>query len=238
VKFYRRLPKIQAITFDLDDTLYSNRPVMVNAERAMISYFADKLAAKNDHNLTFDRTFWWPFRSQAMQASPQISHDVTVLRVQTYRLGILSLGYSEQQAEQYAEQALNFFLEQRSTFTIPQSSFELLDYLASKYPLVAISNGNVDTDKVGLTPYFKHFLHASVEHQRKPSRQMFDKAASLLSLPSQHILHVGDCGKADILGAHRAQMPCAWLSSYDVGKPVFVLPHVELTDITQLSSLF
>ena len=37
MKFYRRLANIKAISFDLDDTLYSNRPVMVAIEKKMIA---------------------------------------------------------------------------------------------------------------------------------------------------------------------------------------------------------
>ena len=40
MKVYRRLQSVKAISFDLDDTLYSNYPVMIAANKGMARYFA------------------------------------------------------------------------------------------------------------------------------------------------------------------------------------------------------
>lgn len=238
LKFYRSLGTIRAISFDLDDCLYSNRPIMVAAEREMTRYFAETLAPFNKQNIEFKRQFWWPFRTQIKLDSPQLTHDVTEIRRATYTAGILSLCNDQALAAKLADNALTHFLAQRSNFKVPDLSLELLQTLSEKLPLVAISNGNVDVEQVGLAPYFKHFLHADIENKRKPDTDMFNKASQLLAIPQAQILHVGDCGKADVLGALRAGMQVAWLNRYDVGKPITVLPHIELTDIQQLHTLF
>ena len=39
MRFYRRLHPFHAISFDLDDTLYSNHPIMLATDTKMIKYF-------------------------------------------------------------------------------------------------------------------------------------------------------------------------------------------------------
>ncbi len=37
--FYRPLERISAITFDLDDTLYDNRPVIARTEQQSVAFY-------------------------------------------------------------------------------------------------------------------------------------------------------------------------------------------------------
>ena len=42
MEFFRRLGAIRAISFDLDDTLYDNRPVIEHAARWMVAHMRDR----------------------------------------------------------------------------------------------------------------------------------------------------------------------------------------------------
>ncbi|REL28678.1 HAD family hydrolase [Thalassotalea euphylliae] len=238
MKFYRSLKPIKAISFDLDDTLYSNRPVMVATERAMPPYFQQLLAplAVVD-GLVFDRHFWAPHRTAVVEQTPELTHDVTALRLATYQQGMESLGIATAQATELAQQAMAYFLATRSNFVVPPSSIALLQQLRQYVPVVAISNGNVDTEAIGIKAHFDYIYHAGNGHRMKPAGDLFEQAAQDLGIACEHMLHVGDCGRADILGALRAGCQAAWLSCYDVGKPLKVLPHIELSDVTQLAGL-
>jgi len=66
---------------------------------------------------------------------------------------------------------------------------------------------------------------------------MFNLASQKLAIKPSQLLHVGDCGRADIQGALRAGCQAAWLSCYDVGQPITALPHIELSNVTQLKQL-
>ena len=239
MKFYRRLSPIKAISFDLDDTLYSNKPVMLAIAKKMIGYFA-----KHYPNQTqpLDQRFWSPFRRLAIRQQPDLAHDVVQVRLVCYRLGLMSLGLSENAAQQQAQAALDYFIQLRSDFTVPESSKKLLASLAEKYPLVAISNGNVDTQALELSQYFKHIYHAGWQNdgrllKQKPASDMFTVACEKLAIKPSQLLHVGDCGRSDIQGALNAGCQAVWLSCYDVGKPITVLPHVEITAVNQLVQL-
>lgn len=207
---------------------------MMAAEKSMIHFFDDLLDSLGQPEVTYDRYFWSPFRKEAIANNELLSHDVTALRKETYFLGILSVTNNQSLAHKLSEQALAHFLLKRSEFFVPNEVHRLLARLAQKYPLVAISNGNVDTDAIGISQYFSHILMAGKGNSKKPNKDMFTQAAELLNLPVAQLLHIGDCGHADVFGALRSGMQSVWLSCYDVGKPIQTLPHVEITNIAQL----
>jgi len=240
MKFYRPLAPIKAISFDLDDTLYANASVMINAEAKMVAYFTkhfNERLTNGYKGLILDQKFWWPFRTQAITEQASLTHDVVALRLESYFLGACSLGFSKKQAKDKAQQAMDYFSIVRSQFTVPQASHRLLEKLAHYYPLVAISNGNVDTKAIGINHYFKHVFHAVDGIKQKPNAEMFQMACSKLAIKPQQLLHVGDCGRADIQGAIAAGCQTAWLPLYNIGKPLTVLPHMVLSDITELADL-
>lgn len=252
MQFYRRLTPFKAISFDLDDTLYNNRPVMLAIEKQMVEYFAHQLADfASQTNTVFNRQFWSSFRNKAIQTDPELTHDVVFLRLETYRLGLISLGLNDDEANKEAQAALDYFITLRSDFSVPETSKQLLAYLSQYYPLVAISNGNVDTKALGIDHYFQYIYHAGFQKnvsnivkttllKQKPAADMFSLVCQKLTIKPEHLLHVGDCGFADIHGALNAGCQTAWLPHYGVGKPLKQLPHIALNvvnDLTQLVSL-
>lgn len=239
MRFYRRLQPFNVISFDLDDTLYSNQPIMLATDKKMSAYFKSSVSDYNvDSRLSsFDFSFWWPFRQQAITQSPELEHDIGLLREKSYYLGALSLGLSSAEAQNFAEMALCYFVEQRSNFILPQHTHDFLSYLKRKMPLVAISNGNVDTDKIGIAKYFTMHFHASTENKLKPDRDMFNKTCLALNIEPGQLLHVGDCGRNDVFGAINAGCQTAWVNPYQVGKALKVLPTLALDNIEQLKKI-
>ncbi|RHW75823.1 HAD-IA family hydrolase [Colwellia sp. RSH04] len=246
MKFYRRLKPFKAISFDLDDTLYSNGPVMRAIDIKMVEYFAQLMPKQTQ---IFDVKFWLPFRHQAIQQHNALQHDVVAVRFESYRLGFIALNYSQVIACNEAQAALDYFIRLRSDFSVPQVSHDLLAQLSDKLPLVAITNGNVDAKAIGIARYFSAIYHAgfqtnhlSTAHQgnlfrQKPRVDMFAVACEQLNIKPEELLHVGDCGNADILGGITAGCQTAWLPKYGVGKAIKNLPHIELTDVSDLLRL-
>lgn len=239
MRFYRRLHPFHAMSFDLDDTLYSNHPIMIATDKKMVAFFkgifSDFGVASDLY--PFNIKFWWPFRQQALLQSPELKHDVGLLREQSYYLGALSLGLSSTQAKTITAAALKHFVEQRSNFSLPQKTHDLLAFLQSKMPLVAITNGNVDTHRIDIAKYFSAHFNASVDNKLKPDRDMFDKTCTVLAISPAQLLHVGDCGKNDVFGAINAGCQTAWLNQYHVGKPLKILPTLALDNIQQLTDI-
>lgn len=245
MKFYRNLSNFKAISFDLDDTLYSNKPVMQAIEQKMIAYFSGLSILKPqafEQYKVLDQHFWDYFRCQAVLKQPDLIHDVVLVRLASYRLGFMSLGLTKEIVEQEAQAALHYFIQLRSDFTVPEQSKKLLASLSQKYPLISISNGNVDTKALGISQYFQHIYHAGWQFdgtllKQKPVNDMFSMACQQLTIEPSQLLHVGDCGRADIRGALLAGCQTVWLSCYGVGKPISLLPHIELNKLSQLEEL-
>lgn len=235
MRFYRRLQPFKAISFDLDDTLYNNTPVMAVTEAKMTSYFDSLLSPEKPGSLNYD--FWVPYRNEVLFTQPELSHDVEALRQAGYALGLQRLGYTLADSLNVSAKAQHYFNECRSDFSVPKASHELLKALQEKWPLIAISNGNANTKTVNIHHYFSKVYHAGNGLKQKPNPDMFYRACRYLAIKPHELLHVGDCGVSDIYGAHEAGCQSAWISTYNVGKPIKVLPHIALTDVTQLLQL-
>lgn len=243
MRFNRRITTIKAISFDLDDTLYSNRPVMLATDRAMQCYFQQlctrQLAtfATDLQNTNFDHHFWSTFRQQALQLSPAFANDVTEARQLCYQLFFQDIGLGELIAKEQAIAAMKHFHHHRNRVEVPEHIHDFLMTLSKKYPLVAISNGNVDTTAIGLQSYFDYTFHADQYLQQKPANDLFHLAITKLAIKPSELLHVGDCGNADVKGAIAAGCQSAWLNCYDVGKPIRLLANIELNQVTDLAKL-
>lgn len=238
MRFNRKLKPFKAISFDLDDTLYSNRPVMQKAEFAMVDFFHQALGRReNVKSKALDYDYWFEFRQKALLSNPELSHDVGALRHYSYILGMQNLAVPKQQAKSIADKAMQYFIQCRCDFEVPQEVHQLLLDLAKKWPLIAITNGNLDTQKVGIDIYFKEILHANLNNKQKPNADMFIKACNKLNIKPEELLHIGDCGYSDIYGANAAGCQSIWLSCYDVGKPITRLPTCEIHSIGQLKTL-
>lgn len=235
MRFNRRLKPFSAISFDLDDTLYHNAPVMRATDEKMLAYFTQKLPALV--NRQYDHHFWFVFRQQLLQQQPDLIHDVAELRLQSYFTGIQSIGIDHSAAHNMAKEALAYFVQERSNFSVLKEVHQLLAALKQRWPLVAISNGNADTNMVGIRDYFENVYHAGNGLKQKPFTDMFQLACQQLSCEPQAILHVGDCGHSDIYGAIKSGCQSAWISCYQVGKPISILPTIELNDVVELQHL-
>ncbi|WP_411361128.1 HAD-IA family hydrolase [Pseudidiomarina sp. YC-516-91] len=235
MQFYRRLQPIRAISFDLDDTLYDNIPVMRAAEAANYA----KLCELFPVAAAWSQAEWAQRRWQLMQTDADLASDMTLLRLATIRLGLMQLGIDSKQAEAGAEQVLAAFLARRNQVDVPAQSHQLLSELGQHYPLIAISNGNVDTTKIGLRDYFTHVIQPGDGRRGKPYPDMFTVAQQAYPhlCPAQW-LHVGDSPVADVLGAQRMGWQTAWFKSglYDASS-LIVLPHVAYHDNRQLGHL-
>lgn len=233
MRFYRRLHPFTALSFDLDDTLYDNHPVITRAERAL----REHLQTLVPQTQKLAPNFWWQQRRDCLQQKPQLIHDVTALRLASLTLGLTKLGMCENDARQKAQDAFAFFLRHRNNLKVAKPVIELLQQLAQKFPLVAISNGNVSVDDIGIGHCFQQTYFAGNGNLQKPENDMFLQACNDLSIAPSQLLHVGDCTHADIFGAMRSGCQTAWVNNEHfaiVKKPLKTLPTMHLDNVEQL----
>ena len=76
MRFYRPLGTIAALTFDLDDTLYDNRPVIDRTMQESLNFVRGYHPALAN----FDAQMLQRWRDELLQNEPEIYHDVTEWR--------------------------------------------------------------------------------------------------------------------------------------------------------------
>ncbi len=237
MQFYRNLQPIKALTFDLDDTLYDNRPVIVRAEQAMYDWLAEYHPCS--HTLT--RQDWMALKQHIAMADPMLKHDVTLWRYELIKIGLMQLGYRLADAEKAAHHGLEVVLAVRNNVNVPAETHRVLSELAQRVPLLAITNGNVDADKIGLGQYFSRVLVAGRDGLAKPAPDLFAQAVALLGLPAEHILHVGDHLVTDVGGAKMNGFQACWyndqLRQLHSEPRSRLLPDIEISQLAPLLTL-
>ncbi|ABO22198.1 HAD-IA family hydrolase [Shewanella loihica] len=231
------LRPFKAISFDLDDTLYDNRPIIMAAEQRLLSFLAQR------HPLTqaWSLDDWQVLKRSLIRQSPSLAHDTSAARLVTLEQGLITLGYAKTQAGEAAQQALAYFVEQRSDFTVAPEVIAKLTRLARHYPLIGITNGNVDAQRIGLGEVLEFVLHPGNGTRMKPYPDMFYQACQRLDIGCHELLHLGDSFKADVQGARRAGCQAAWLNPAVGREPQLIsegqLPHMTCSDLDDLLAL-
>lgn len=235
--FYRPLSPIRAITFDLDDTLYDNHPVIDKTEEEVLR-FVREYDPQFNH---FSNDDLYAFRRLVEEQEPEIFHDISRWRWLSAKMMLCHYGYSRENAEKGADDIMAHFTYWRNQIDVPESTHNTLIQLAKKVPLVAITNGNAQPEVCGLGGYFQFVLKAGPDGRSKPFCDMYRLAAQRLEIEPQFILHVGDNLLTDVEGAINSGMQACWINPSQKTlmeeNDVRLLPHVEISQLESLLTL-
>lgn len=196
---------VQAIIFDLDDTLWEVGPVIVRAEHAMRAFLAERYPRVLElHSLDSMRDV----RARMAREHPAMRHDFTWLRLQSLREHAREAGYDDGMAHE----AFEVFYRARNDVTLYDDVLPALGRLRVRYRLFAISNGNADLAAIGLADHFEQALAAREAGVLKPDPRIFALLLERAGLNAATVLHVGDDAVADVEGARRAGLVPVWLN--------------------------
>jgi HAD superfamily hydrolase (TIGR01509 family) len=233
---YQRLQPFKAISFDLDDTLYNNLPYVMHASEQLFSLIKQRFSA----TMAWDLAQWQHFKHSLFERQPELAHDTTAARYAMLHQGLLHFGYTEVEASSGAQEGMSCFHHYRSHFTIAEEVLTLLQRLSQHYPLVGITNGNVDAERIGLGKVMQFVLHPGHGVNMKPSADMFMLACRQLGIRPSELLHVGDHPMSDVAGAKMAGCQSVWLNpcmQQRHKKAQTVLPHIEINQLDLLLKL-
>lgn len=235
--FYRPPGPIRAMTFDLDDTLYDNRDVIrltMEKTHQALQQFHPSLAT-----MTVSDYEW--VRDQVADQEPETVHDVTLWREKAVTRMMLEAGLSHEQSRQGTSHVMSVFARWRSEVEMPSLTYQTLEYLSQRIPLVAITNGNAEPEKMGIAEYFRFILRAGPDGRAKPAADMYQRAAQRLQLAPADILHIGDDLTTDVVGAIRSGFQACWINPGDrdlmTAADARLLPHLEISRLDSLMSL-
>lgn len=234
MRFYKRLTPVKVLSFDLDDTLYDNVPVIAAAEAWLLQ------ALKQHHP---ESTLLGPdnlaaIKRQILLTEPELSHDVSACRLRVLTEGLCQQGMIQASAAAMAEAFYQGFLTERGKIQVPDTSHQVLAELGKRYQLAVITNGNLPLERTELAPYFDVVLRAGIDGRMKPAPDMFNTLAEQTGVRPGEILHIGDHIETDVAGAVHAGCQAIWLN--DQGRSAAALqclPHVELERLEQMLEL-
>ncbi|KMT66214.1 HAD-IA family hydrolase [Catenovulum maritimum] len=228
MKFYRRISQPKLLSFDLDDTLYDNVPIIQNAENKLSQYLSSEYACFKDKT----QHDWLLERITFAKLNPALRSDVSKLR-----LAFLEQAFRDNKIANPVESAHQAFLKfyhWRNNFKVKPEVVDILMRLKKNYTLVAVTNGNAEPDLIGLEGCFTKVYQPKDGLRMKPETDMFDILCEQLSLQSKDILHIGDSPSSDIYGAQSANCRTAWYNPKFQSYPLHGLPDMEFNQLSDL----
>ena len=222
---------IRTITLDLDDTLWDVAPVIRRAETRLREWLAERYPRIVDMHQPDDIV---ELRAQVLAEFEDQSHDLTFIRQQVLaRMGVAA-GYGDG----FVDEAFAVFDTERNTIELFPDVRPVLESLASRYTLVAVTNGNARLERIGIDHLFDAVVSARTAGAAKPARRIFDAAVSVGGAAAHETLHVGDHPEFDVHGARAAGLRTAWLNRNGHEWPVELEPPERtIANLTELDEL-
>jgi putative hydrolase of the HAD superfamily len=225
------LLRIKAISLDLDDTLWPIWPTIERAEKVLHDWLTDHapMAAALFSNPAALREI----RDHMARNRPELKHDLSAVRRESIRLALYRAG----EDPLLADEAFEAFFAERQRVELFDDALPALEFLAARYPLVSLSNGNADVARVGLGNFFRAAISAREFGVGKPDPRIFHAAAGAVDCTPADMLHIGDDATLDALGALNAGMQAAWVNRGDHLWPHEMQPELTLGNLTELVEL-
>ncbi len=219
---------IRAISLDLDDTLWPIEPILHRVERSVDDWLRANCP---------DVAEAWPIealralREEIAQAHPEHAHDFRTQRKLTLRRAFAACGLGDD----WVERSYEVYVRVRNEVDCYADTRPALRAMAMHVPLVSISNGTAELDRIGLDEHFRFSVSACDVGVAKPDATIFLHTCERLGLDPAHVLHVGDDPHADIAGARAAGMRTAWINRNRERWAEAVPPDLVVHDLTELA---
>ncbi|MBT8136300.1 MAG: HAD-IA family hydrolase [Gammaproteobacteria bacterium] len=224
------MTRVKAVSIDLDDTLWPIRPVIEKAERALHEWLMQNCPriALNGHG------HLGTIHRRVVQRYPERTHDFAFMRKTGISMMLEEAGYEKA----LAERAYQEFFAARNEVEIFDDVVPSLQWLARRFPLLAVTNGNADLERIGLASHFAHLVRASEVGVAKPEAEIFHAAARAAGVRPEEVLHVGDAPVEDVSGARSAGMQVVWMNRFARSWPdEHPRPMAEISVLDELEAL-
>ena len=226
------LSKIQAISFDLDDTLWDCAPAIVKAEKALFSWHEQ--VTPNITNVHSPNSLQ-AYRAQIREENPELKRCVTATRMQGLKKLLLEFGYPQE----LAEEGFSVFYQARSEVVLYEGVVDMLERLGSSFRLAAITNGNADLQSIGIQSYFERIYAANLTLLEKPAPDMFNLCLADMEISPEALLHIGDNPLTDVHGAQAVGAQTLWFNPYNHDWPEHLEPaNFEAQKLSDVVALF
>ena len=223
---------IRLLTFDLDDTLWDNRPVLLAAEQSLYDWLSRNYPRIGEHYTVES------MREQRLalaRREPELRYHMTALRKRSLQLAAETVGYDAT----LVEPAFEWFLEARHRITPYRDVVPTLRKLrAAGYLLGSLTNGNADVNRLGLGALFHLSVSAESVGSAKPDPAIFSQACRLAGVDVTEMAHIGDEPETDIAGVLAAGGTAIWMNRSNKAADPDISAHATIHDMDELLALF
>lgn len=255
---------ITAVLFDLDDTLLWDERSVEEAFRAACEAAGHgvdpaelEAAVRREARGLYEsyetyaftkmiginpfEALWANFTAGEQPEFRQLEQLAPVYREESWRRGLASLGIQEEGLA--LKLADTFAAERRKRPYMYEETLQVLEALKGKVKLLLLTNGcpALQQEKLDgvpeLTPFFDHVVISGTFGKGKPDVGIFRHALSLLDIPPEEGVMVGDKLTTDILGGLAAGLTTVWINRTDKPADPEITPDFRISHLSELLPL-
>jgi len=197
--------RIELLTFDLDDTLWPCKPTIIAAEKTLYEWMkrhAPMITSRYDSLQMGEK------RLEFVRRRPEFAHDMSQLRIESLHALCDEIGC----AHDWIDAAFDVYFKARQQVSLYDDVVPVLDQLAGRYRLAAVSNGNADIVMTGVSRWFEFSVSSADVGQQKPHAAVFETAMHRAGVEPSQTVHIGDDEHRDIFGAREAGIRTVWVN--------------------------
>ncbi|MDO7904936.1 HAD family hydrolase [Paenibacillus sp. JX-17] len=257
---------IQAVLFDLDDTLlWDERSVeeafAATCQTAFIETGIDPArledAVRREARDLYESYETYPFTKmiginpfEGLWSNFTAGHQpefreleqlAPIYRQESWRRGLERVGI--QNAELASRLAERFAIERRERPHVYEETFEVLKELKKDYKLLLLTNGcpALQKEKLDgvpdLEPYFDHVVISGTFGKGKPDPSIFAHALELLNVAPQEAVMVGDKLSTDIKGALASGIHAIWVNRNSRELDGSIQPDSHIKHLSEITGI-
>ena len=230
----KQMHKIELITFDLDDTFWDIKSVIIAAEKNYRQWLETQIGTSIKWG-TFEE--FMSIRQDLIKENPTFEYDLGLLRKETIRHHLNDHITNQDELNLLIDQAYEFFLGERHKVVFYEAVTEVLENLSSQFMLGVLTNGNADVSKLGIGNLFKFSIASSDVMSNKPEPAHFVKAKEISGIDFQNTLHIGDHPINDIKGARDLGINTMWFNSQNLTWDIDDNPPIEFNHWSEFENL-
>lgn len=258
---------IEAILFDLDDTLLWDERSVKEAFRATCEAAAERYPAVDPAGLeeavrrearalyesyeTFPFTkqiginpfegLWARFSSGEQEQFRMLEKLAPGYRTAAWTRGLKAAGVDDEALGSRLGEL--FPQERRARPLVYEETFDVLNEWKGRVKLLLLTNGSPDLQREKLAgvpeleAYFDHIVISGTFGEGKPAPSIFRHALRLLDVAPERALMVGDKLTTDILGANGVGIASVWVNRHGAARNDDIVPVHEIDSLRQIRSL-